>query len=202
MTPKVPLSRCKKCPHYRGYCPLEDLDPCVMYKPQKPWQTYLRVVGIPVAILAAIIFAVFLLSGCSVHQEPEPEYHHSAVEMLRKQHGDELSEWNKLIMAIAFTESRFRPDAVGTAQDFGVLQITPIYVYEVNRVSGANFSYEDAFSVDKSLEMFALMQEARNPQKDRDVAIWLHNKSDAYRRTVLENLELIRRYEAVRAKLK
>ena len=181
---------------------MEDLDPCAMYKLLKPWQIYLRIVGIPVAILAAILFTVLLLSGCSGQQEPAPEYHHSVVEMLRKQHGDELSEWNKLIMAIAFTESRFRPDAIGTDHDFGVLQITPIYVSEVNRVSGSNFSHEDAFSVDKSLEMFALMQEARNPQKDRDLAIWLHNKSDAYRRTVLENLELIRRYEAVRAKLK
>ena len=202
MTPKVPLSRCKKCPHYRGYCPLEDLDPCAMYKPLTPLQTYLRIVGIPVAILAAILLTVLLLSGCSGKQEPEPEYNWSAVELLRNQHKDELTEWNKLIMAIAFTESRFRSDAVGTDQDFGVLQITPIYVSEVNRISGENFSHEDAFSVDKSLEMFAIMQEARNPQKDRDLAIWLHNKSDAYRRTVLENLDMVRRYEAVRAKLK
>lgn len=181
---------------------MEDLEPCVMHKELTPLQIFLRIIGIEFGILVVVILVVLLITGCGSYEEPAPEYNWSAVELLRRQHGDELSEWNKLIMAIAFTESRFRPDAVGTANDFGVLQITPIYVAEVNRVSGANFIHEDAFSVDKSIEMFSLMQEARNPQKDRNLAIWLHNKSDAYRRTVLENLELIRRYEAVRAKLK
>ena len=30
MTPKIPLSRCRKCPLFHGHCPLNDLDPCIL----------------------------------------------------------------------------------------------------------------------------------------------------------------------------
>lgn len=36
MSKRVPLSRCKRCIHYRGRtCPLQDLDPC-RYTPRDP----------------------------------------------------------------------------------------------------------------------------------------------------------------------
>lgn len=36
MSKRVPLSRCKRCVHYRGRtCPLQDLDPC-RYTPRDP----------------------------------------------------------------------------------------------------------------------------------------------------------------------
>lgn len=114
---------------------------------------------------------------------------------------DTLSEWQLLTLAIAYTESRFDCSAVGKAQDSGLLQIRPIYVAEVNRVAGTDFSIEDAFDLEKSLEMYELMQTAKNPGRDPELAIRLHNKSASYRREVLKNLEFIRRFEAVRAAL-
>lgn len=147
-----------------------------------------------------MLLLLLLLAGCN-SPAPEPEVHTSAMELLRKQHRNDLTEWDKLVLAIAYTESRFRDDAVGTAGDSGILQITELYVREANRVSGANFKHEDAFCVDSSLVMFAAIQDFYNPSHDIDQAIYRHNKSESYRRTVLENLEMINRYEALRAKL-
>lgn len=115
---------------------------------------------------------------------------------------DTLDEWQILQMAIAFTESRFDPDAVGKAHDSGILQLTPIYVAEVNRVAGTDYTLEDAFEIEKALEIFETMQAVKNPTKDIETAIHYHNKAGYYRSTVLRNMTFIRNYEAVRAAVK
>jgi len=116
---------------------------------------------------------------------------------------DTLSEWEVLQLAIAYTESRFRPDVVGKAEDYGVYQITPVYVREINRLSGEErFRHDDALDLCKSVEMFNAMQDFKNPDHDRDLAIRYHNKSKAYYRTVLENYEMILRYEELRRALR
>ena len=114
---------------------------------------------------------------------------------------DSLSDWQVLEMAIAFTESRFKTDAIGKAEDTGVLQIRPIYVDEVNRLTGYEFTIEDALDPCLSLEMFNLMQEHKNPGHSIDTAIYFHNKSPYYKKTVLENVDLIRRAEEMRRKI-
>lgn len=201
MTPRIPLRICRDCPHYRGYCPLTDLDPC----PKAEQAEDLRIrnrIGWAVTIIASLLSAVLLLSSCRRAPEPQPIIPKwSAVELLRQQHKGELSEYDKLILAIAFTESRWNPDAVGKNGDLGFLQITPVYVREANRVSGANFKHEDAFSIDSSLAMFAAIQGHYNPSRDIEEAIYRHNKSPEYRRRVLESLEMVERYELIRAKL-
>lgn len=110
-----------------------------------------------------------------------------------------LDDWQILQMAIAFTESRFDPDAVGKAHDSGILQLTPIYVAEVNRVAGTDYTLQDAFDIEKALEIFETMQAVKNPTKDIETAIRYHNKAGYYRSTVLRNMTFIRNYEAVRA---
>lgn len=148
-----------------------------------------------------ILILISLVVGCTPKPEPVEPSHWSAVELLRNQHKEELSEWDKLIMAIAFTESRFRDDAVGKANDSGQLQITEPYVREVNRLYKTEYTLEDAFDFGKSLEMYDLMQQAYNPGKDLEEAIKHHNRSPYYRVTVLENLAMIRRYEETRKKI-
>lgn len=113
-----------------------------------------------------------------------------------------LDDWQVLQMAIAFTESRFDPDAVGKAHDSGILQLTPIYVAEVNRVAGTDYTLQDAFDIEKALEIFETMQAVKNPTKDIETAIRYHNKAGYYRSTVLRNMTFIRNYEAVRAAVK
>ena len=126
----------------------------------------------------------------------------SVVQLLRQQHGDELTDWQVLQLAIAYTESRFNPSAVGKAQDSGILQITPVYVAEVNRIAGTDYVLQDAFDPGKSLEMWDLMQAHYNEGRDLERAIALHNKAPQYRAAVLQNMEWIRRYEAFRKQLK
>ena len=200
---KIPRKLCDNCKRFRyGVCMLADLEPCqpVLRDPDKKAKdTFLAVV----TIIGLICVAVAILLACNRHKEEpvEEQEYVSAVAILRELHKNEITEWDKLVLAIAYTESRFRDDVVGKAGDSGILQITEPYVREANRISGANFKHEDAFSIDSSLAMFAAIQDYYNPSHGIDEAIYRHNKSEQYRRTVLENLEMINRYEALRAKL-
>lgn len=145
------------------------------------------------------LFIGFLAGATYPRENPKPEVKpRSAVQLLRVQHRNELTPWEKTIMAICWTESKCNPGAVGKAGDSGVMQLIPVYVQEVNRISGSDYSHSDAFCVRKSLEMFERMQAKYNPARDRDLAIHYHNKSAAYKAEVLRNLAWIERYEAVR----
>ena len=121
--------------------------------------------------------------------------------VVQEQDDDSLTEWEQLQLAIIITESRCNPQAVGKTNDKGILQITPIYVKEANRLSGREYSHEDAFDIQKSLEMFEIIQNKYNPEHDVNKAIKLHNPGSngyAYR----QNLELVKRMELVRKEIK
>ena len=92
---------------------------------------------------------------------------------------DILDDWEILQMAMMKTESGFDPTAVGTSDDRGVLQITPIYVREVNRLLGEDrYTHDDAFSVSKSIEMFNIMQSKKNPRNDMARAVsWISEEN-------------------------
>ena len=58
-----------------------------------------------------------------------------------------LSEWEITQLALILTESQMDSLAVGKANDLGILQITPIFVDEVNRLVGKEqFTHQDALS--------------------------------------------------------
>ena len=114
---------------------------------------------------------------------------------------DTLSEWQILQLSIAYTESKFRPDAVGKDGDTGILQLREIYIEEVNRLYGTSYTIEDAFDIDMSIEMFEKMQAHYNKDKILEQALYYHNKSPLYTKTVKRNMELIKRAEIFRAKL-
>ena len=115
---------------------------------------------------------------------------------------DALTTWQQLQLAIAYTESRFDPTAVGKSNDSGVLQLTPIYISEVNRIAGTSYKICDAFDVEAAVAIFDAMQQHYNPDHDIEQAIRLHNKSPYYKREVLKNMEFIRNMEAVREAVK
>ncbi|MCR5071186.1 MAG: lytic transglycosylase domain-containing protein [Bacteroidales bacterium] len=115
---------------------------------------------------------------------------------------DTLTDWQQLQLAIAYTESRCNPAAVGKAQDSGILQLTPIYIAETNRVAGTDYALADAFDISKAFEIFGTLQDHYNPTHDLEAGIYYHNKASHYRTAVLRNLEFIKRYEAARAQLK
>ncbi len=139
---------------------------------------------------------------CVVATYPRPEPTPVIVEVPITPQPDTLSEWEMLQLAIARTESRYQPEIIGKANDVGIYQIVPIYVQEINRLSGYEaFRHEDALRISKSIEMFNVMQDFKNPGHDIDRAIYFHNKSAAYRKAVQDNLQVVLRYENLRKAL-
>ena len=112
-----------------------------------------------------------------------------------------LSEWETTQLALILTESQMDSLAVGKSNDLGILQITPIFVDEVNRLVGKDlFTHQDALSPEKSLQMLAIYQEHKNPSHDTDKAIQLHNPKGgyAYARKVKKNIARVKTYEYYR----
>ena len=112
-----------------------------------------------------------------------------------------LSEWETTQLALILTESQMDSLAVGKDNDLGILQITPIFVDEVNRLVGKDiFTHQDALSPEKSLQMLAIYQEHKNPTHDTDKAIQLHNPKGgyAYARKVKKNIARVKTYEHYR----
>lgn len=148
-----------------------------------------------------ILISLLILAGCSHTPDPIEPPQWSAVELLRKQHKEELTPWQKLQLAIIWTESKANPDAVGKDNDGGLYQMVPVYVEEVNRVCGTSYTHDDVFDPDKAIEIFNAMQGYYNPDKDFDTALRYHNRSESYKRVVMQNYELICRMEEVRSRL-
>lgn len=113
----------------------------------------------------------------------------------------QLSEWETTQLALILTESQMDSLAVGKDNDLGILQITPIFVDEVNRLVGKDqFTHQDALSPEKSLQMLAIYQSHKNPTHDTDKAIQLHNPKGgyAYARKVKKNIARVKTYEYYR----
>lgn len=112
-----------------------------------------------------------------------------------------ISEWEITQLALILTESQMDSLAVGKSNDLGILQITPIFVDEVNRLVGKDiFTHQDALSPEKSLQMLAIYQEHKNPTLDTDKAIQLHNPKGgySYARKVKKNIARVKTYEYYR----
>ena len=83
--------------------------------------------------------------------------------------------WVNLRNAIISVESG-GDSTVVNGSSVGVLQITPVYVAEANRVLGVEkYCLDDRLSVSKSVEMFEVVQGAWNKERDLTKAIRLHN---------------------------
>ena len=88
----------------------------------------------------------------------------------------EKTDWDYFIEALIWEESKGLTNVIGTHNDVGILQITPIYVKEVNRLLKKEiYTLECRFDSIKSLEMFDVIQSHYNPSKSIDKAIKLHN---------------------------
>ena len=146
-----------------------------------------------VCLYTIAIFAIgFILGAKATKLDSHKEY--SAPD----QH---LSEWETTQLALILTESQMDSLAVGKDNDLGILQITPIFVDEVNRLVGKDiFTHQDALSPEKSLQMLAIYQEHKNPTHDTDKAIQLHNPKGgyAYARKVKKNIARVKTYEYYR----
>ena len=92
-------------------------------------------------------------------------------------HIDTINTWYILIEALIWVESKGDEMAIGANDDVGVLQIRPIMVAEANRITGYDkYTLEDRFSRDKSIEMWQVVQDYHNPEKDIEEALKWHNR--------------------------
>lgn len=83
-------------------------------------------------------------------------------------------QWDDLLDALIWVESKGDPTALGSCGDRGILQITPILVQEVNRLSDIKYTHDDAWDPEKSKEMFYIIAHHYCPQHDYEkmARIW------------------------------
>lgn len=108
---------------------------------------------------------------------------------------NKIDEWHLLIKALIHIESRGNSNAVGKCNDVGVLQITPIYLQEVNRIfREERYTLADRYDSLASVEMFEIYQNHHNSTKDIMRAIRLHNPraSRVYADSVLNVMNRLR----------
>lgn len=93
-------------------------------------------------------------------------------------------DWTRVIEAIIVVESEGDPRAV-SGQSVGAMQITPILVRECNDILSRRgvkkrYTLADRYSVEKSKEMFVIIQSHFNPQHNVERAIRLWNGGGHY----------------------
>lgn len=85
-------------------------------------------------------------------------------------------QWRCLIESLIYVESKGNDSIVGSHQDVGCLQETPIFISEANRIIGSNvYNLDDRYNRQKSIEIFEIIQKHHNPDKSIKKAIKLHN---------------------------
>jgi len=88
------------------------------------------------------------------------------------------TDWDYLTESIIQVESEGKDNAINSKnhQYVGCLQISPIFVREANRLSENKVYFlRDRFDRIKSLEMFNIVQDYYNPEKNLSKAIKIHN---------------------------
>lgn len=151
-----------------------------------------RYVGKMVLILALLLVPItttsipltkYTFNPVMIVVQPEPTLEQHVERIVPK-------ELQSLTLAIIYVESRGNPKAFRKKGNCaGILQITPIYVREVNNIlSEKRYTLEDRFDPVKSLEMFTIFQQAKNPKYNIEKATWLHNKSKKYHKKVLHRM--------------
>ena len=116
----------------------------------------------------------------------------------------ELSAVHLSILGLCMHESHYNPTRDGKTNDLGILQLTPIYVAECNRIIGEErYSLADRSVIQKSLEMFYIYQNKYNPNWDLDKMIELHNPraGESYKKSVKLWIEFEVRREEIKKHL-
>lgn len=93
-------------------------------------------------------------------------------------------DWNPVMEAIMEVESGSNANAV-SGKYCGAMQISPILVEECNNIlkernSKKRYTLKDRFSVEKSKEMFLLIQSYHNPSNNVEKAIRAWNGGNKY----------------------
>ena len=132
------------------------------------------------------VFAALLIVGCGNPTENRKE---AITDTFPKEvrEKDRIDTIFAMADAFAIQESRCNPLAVSPDSTYvGYLQISPILVDEVNRITGLSYTYDDRYDKEKSCEMFSHMMRRYNPTCaiDKAIDIWNKHAPAVYRRNV------------------
>ena len=110
-----------------------------------------------------------------------------------------LTDFELIELAIIWQESKGNPNPKHSdGKSEGILQITPIYVDEVNRILGKNkYTLHDRRNPLKSHEMFLVVQNYHNPEKDVKKAVLLHNNGKRYFDEVMDRYNCLKLYQEI-----
>lgn len=110
-----------------------------------------------------------------------------------------LTDFELIELAIIWQESKANPNPKHSdGQSEGILQITPIYVKEANRILGkSKYTLHDRKNTLKSHEMFLVVQNYHNPEKDVKKAVKLHNKAGWYFEEVMDRYNCLKLHQEI-----
>lgn len=110
-----------------------------------------------------------------------------------------LTDFELIELAIIWQESKANPNPkYSDGKSEGILQITPIYVKEANRILGrSEYTLHDRRNPLKSHEMFIVVQNYHNPKKDVKKAVKLHNKAGWYFEEVMDRYNCLKLYQKI-----
>lgn len=144
------------------------------------------------------LFALCLLGVCMWGITQDYKYggnrYEEEIEEIEEVNQDSL-DWEDFTKALIWVESKGDSKAVGSKDDVGVLQITPILVEDCNRILKCEtFTLEDRLDSLKSVEMFNIIQDHYNPQHDYHWALKLWNSGAplSYHRKVMDKFNEIK----------
>lgn len=153
-----------------------------------------------IIFIASVLLNITLIVNYDTHRGMTFTDLEDSVELSFKD--DTLSNWDMFTLALMKVESEYDSTAVSSVGAKGYLQITPIYVKEVNRIYNTNYRFEQVTNFETSYEIFDLMQQAHNPNYNMDKALELHNgKHKWYNRRVYNAMKEIKKYEEMRNKM-
>jgi hypothetical protein len=144
-------------------------------------------------LLGVIAWSIFQDYKCGGN--PEVEDIESYVDTIVVYKAGHDYDWELFTQALIWVESRGNSNAIGSKNDVGVLQITPILVEDCNRIlKNEGFTLEDRLDSLKSVEMFNIIQDHYNPQHDYHLAlkIWNGQAPLSYHRKVMDKFNEIK----------
>lgn len=126
-----------------------------------------------------LIFASLSLMINAQNNENVAQEKNSAENAVKK------FDWGPLMKAIIYVESGGNPRAIG-GNSVGILQITPVCVKQCNillqrKGSKKRYTLNDRYSIEKSKEMFIMIQEEYNPEHNIEKAIRMWNGGPGYK---------------------
>lgn len=166
------------------------------HQKQKNKDSFFEECTIVASIVGIILLCVICRLDATLSFTPEGKSDCTSkicVQTQPRQEIKKFTRWDKLRTAIIAVESEGKLKAVN-GNCVGVLQISPVYVDQCNKILGYNkYKLRDRYDSLKSIEMFELYQNHFNVYRDESKAIKIHNPKAGnwYRKRVLQELDKI-----------